>query len=205
MRVYRSVTAPEFVTESVEMKMRWLARQLRSTNTTAEIEQWVKVVTLFESLLQRVNGDRTRSPTCTARQSKKPWSTFLNISAPHTLNLKGNEVRRDIMDNPSTEEEGRILSLEVEVGENKPKKNIVEETKGESRAAKRRKIGSNGNDELLRMKKSESVKERNSLKDEVILSGAVHKEKDKLKEGTTLEVEGNIRKLEKGCQQGKTL
>ena len=55
------------------------------------------------------------------------------------------------------------------------------------------------------MKKSESVKERNSLKDEVNLGEAVHKEKDKLKEGTTLEVEGNVRKLEKGCQQRKTL
>ena len=172
------MTASEFVAESIEMKKRWLARQFRRTNATAEIEQWVKVVTILEISYNGLKGIVRAALHVLKDRAKKPWeSTFLNISAPHALNLKGIEVGRDIMGNPSTEEEGKIPSMEVEVGENKTKKNIVEETKGESRNAKSRKIGSIDNDELLRLKKRESVKERKPLNVRVILSGAVHKEK----------------------------
>ena len=54
MRDFRTVTAREVVAESIEMKVRWLARQLRLTDTTADIELWVKAITLLENLLLRL-------------------------------------------------------------------------------------------------------------------------------------------------------
>ena len=54
MRDYRTISAAEFVAECIEMKLRWLARQLRWVDKPAEIEAWVSSVTAITNLLWKI-------------------------------------------------------------------------------------------------------------------------------------------------------
>ena len=138
------MTAPEFVAESIEMKMRWLARRLRKTDTTVDIEQWVKAITLLENLLQRLQGGCKRKPLCFAGHGTQPRKrTCFTISAPCSTDSKGGEFGSDNRVSPRT-------SIEVEVAESKPEKNKGTDTQGDGREATRRKSVSFNEDEHVK-------------------------------------------------------
>ena len=125
MRDYRPITATEFVAESIEMKMRWLARRLRWTDNTEEIEQWAKVVATLENLRQRLKGDCKRS---TVRNShrQRAWprkSENYTISAPYTMDCNRCEFGSDMRVKQRTEGEVRSVSMEAEMVESKQDKN----------------------------------------------------------------------------------
>ena len=61
MRDYRKLSAEVFVGECIEMKMKWLGRQLRSTNVADEIEIWVRKMTLLTDLLLKLKNVRRPS------------------------------------------------------------------------------------------------------------------------------------------------
>ena len=125
MRDYRSITATEFVAESIEMKMRWLARRLRWTDKTEEIEQWAKVVATLENLRQRMNGDCKRSSVRNSRR-QSAWprkSEHYTISAPYTMDCNRYEFGSDMRVKQRTEGEVRRVSREAEMVESKQDKN----------------------------------------------------------------------------------
>ena len=135
------MTAPEFVAESIEMKMRWLARQLRLTDTTADIELWVKAITLLENLLLRLHEDCKRKTISLAANGTQPRKrSCFTISAPCSTDFKDSEFGNDNMVSLRT-------STEVGVSECKLEKNKGTETQVDGREAKRRKIGSINEDE----------------------------------------------------------
>ena len=87
MRDYNTISAEEFTTESIQMKMRWLARQLRNTDKAEEIQQWVKVVTSLKDLLKDLRADmdscsvRPKVQRCTLTNMNKHYT----ISPPRTV------------------------------------------------------------------------------------------------------------------------
>ena len=60
MRDYTKISAEEFIVESLDMKLRWLARRLRKIDDHQEIIQWVSVVTSLKDLKQNFRKDPTR-------------------------------------------------------------------------------------------------------------------------------------------------
>ena len=55
MRDYRTISAEEFLVEGLDMKLRWLARQLRKIDKPEDIVQWVSVAAAFEAKIYKSN------------------------------------------------------------------------------------------------------------------------------------------------------
>ena len=85
-RDYRSISAEEFV-ESIEMKMRWLARRLRRLDKPNEITQWVITVSSINDLLQKIKSTgATSSKECGNRRGTSTTErTKFSISVPHMI------------------------------------------------------------------------------------------------------------------------
>ena len=85
MRDYRLISAEEFVLESIEMKLRWLARQLRKIDNSGEIMKWVNAVTSLSSLKKTISykcGDcsiKTNEPQLISNRSS------FSISEPNRI------------------------------------------------------------------------------------------------------------------------
>ena len=94
MRFYNTISAEEFTTESIQMKMRWLARQLRNTDKAEEIQQWVKVVTSLKDLLKDLRADMDsclvgpKVQRCTSTNTNKHYT----ISPPRTVEWAIGEI-----------------------------------------------------------------------------------------------------------------
>ena len=50
------MSAEEFTTESIQMKMCWLARRLRYIDKAEEIQQWVKGMASLNGLAERTES-----------------------------------------------------------------------------------------------------------------------------------------------------
>ena len=87
MRDYRTITADEFMVESIEMKMRWLARTLRRKDKHEEIEQWVNAVKALNTLRQTFIVSSTNYPSPNTERLPKPFPVrkCLSMSAPNKI------------------------------------------------------------------------------------------------------------------------
>ena len=123
MRDYRSVPAIEFVAESIEMKMRWLARRLRWTDSTEEIGQWVKVIASLNELLEKLKLDVSsyRKRTFNHQSKPTPMRKSYIISEPCTVDCKCNDTGSENRKIPRTVGDLRSEEMEVEVVEKIPK------------------------------------------------------------------------------------
>ena len=89
MRDDRTISAEEFLVESLDMKMRWLARQLRRTDNPEEIVQWITVVTSLSNIKQSLQKCIVQNTDITL----KPFSEDkrLSISSPIRTEWQSNE------------------------------------------------------------------------------------------------------------------
>ena len=93
MRDYRTITVEEFVVDSLDMKMRWLARRLRGTDNPEDIGQWVSVVRSLIQLKQRIKNI-TRNCTVQKPEVLKPFceKTHFTISTPIWMEWQSNDA-----------------------------------------------------------------------------------------------------------------
>ena len=166
MRDYRTISAEEFLTESIEMKIRWLARQLRKLDIQPEIESWVLSVTSLTNLLWKIKGTGETLPKQISVRKPTQLITKWTISAPHSIN--------------SGEDNEKAVSKEVLAKRVNGKRTDIT---GDGSDAKRRKTVSIIDDEQLEVTNSmETESVRDSLiEEEVILSGTVGKSEDELR------------------------
>ena len=59
MRAYRSIAAVDFLRESIDNKIKWLARQLRKIYEPPKIDQWVRTLTQMTDLLNKLALQRS--------------------------------------------------------------------------------------------------------------------------------------------------
>ena len=92
MRDYTTISDEEFVAESIEMKLRWLARQLRKIDKAEEIERWVLSVTSVHDLLRKIITERVSCLKKTSARLKPQlqWQRW-SISAPHMIMIEDDE------------------------------------------------------------------------------------------------------------------
>ena len=98
MRDYRKISAEEFTVESLDMKLRWLARRLRKIDNPGEIVQWVTVVSSLHRLKQSFKKKSTNSVSENTEPTLKPISErkYFSISAPNSIEWSRNEVKLSI-------------------------------------------------------------------------------------------------------------
>jgi hypothetical protein len=79
--------------ESIEMKLRWLARRLRRTDDYGVIEQWITSVTSLNHLRQTFKVSSTTCPLQNNECWVKPFAErdYLIISAPNKISWESNE------------------------------------------------------------------------------------------------------------------
>ena len=88
MRDYRYMSGEDFVAGSIEMKMKWLARQLRFRDKPAEIDEWVRSMSSLINLLRKINVKETNGSEHTAeRKQWMPTETNFTLSAPCKISL----------------------------------------------------------------------------------------------------------------------
>ena len=112
MRDYTTISAEEFTTESIQMKMRWLARRLRYTDKAEEIQQWVKVVASLKDSLKELIADMAgkSNPRCASTKMTRNYT----ISAPTTVEYAIREIATHCRPNKGTNELMRCRKLEME-------------------------------------------------------------------------------------------
>jgi len=105
MRDYRSISADAFVAESIEMKMRWLARRLRWWDKIDEIEQWESTVASLKDLLQRSRLDGATYPAKNLN--------VLTVSAPQSVSFTNKRYNETNMAERTQISEARNLTIEL--------------------------------------------------------------------------------------------
>ena len=85
MRDYKSISAEDFLAESLKMNMRWLAQQLRRIDSTAEIEKWGKSVNDIEDF-EEVKGFRENLTEQLSARTQPSLRKRWTISVPSCIN-----------------------------------------------------------------------------------------------------------------------
>ena len=98
MKDYRTISAEDFLTESIEMKIRWLARQLRKIDKAEEIWQWAISVTSVNDLLQKIKAAGAKGPKKCGEIRTIPLSKRrrFSLSAPHVVNIQEEWVQMGV-------------------------------------------------------------------------------------------------------------
>jgi len=121
MRDYRTISASKFLAECIEMKLRWLARQLRRVDKPAEIEAWVSSVTAVTNLLWKIkdqqcvsncNGQAARG-NIFMKDGRIAEATKLVKDTTHIRTTNRTE-RCDISDTNRMEEDETVVLEHVE-------------------------------------------------------------------------------------------
>jgi len=94
MRDYNTISAGDFIVESIEMKLRWLARRLRWTDIPEEIEKWATVVCSLNRIRLNFKLSEIDSPLQNLERGLIPFSQrkSLTISGPNRRDWDSNEI-----------------------------------------------------------------------------------------------------------------
>ena len=117
MRDYQTISAAEFVAECIEMKLRWLARQLRRVDKPAEIEAWVSTVTAITNLL-RTRKDQPSTANGEAAMEKVFMKNGIPAGATKLVTQKArgsaqNRTERcDLRDNSRMDEDEMVVEVQ---------------------------------------------------------------------------------------------
>ena len=98
MKDYRTISAEDFLTESIEMKIRWLARQLPKIDKAEEIWQWAISVTSVNDLLQKIKAAGAKGPKKCGEIRTIPLSKRrrFSLSAPNAVNIQEECVKMGV-------------------------------------------------------------------------------------------------------------